>query len=374
MPDAHLQTSWTHFNPVKIVKVKSIFEQLPTFITKKTKILFVTTAGFTRRGLTEKVIKCFDGSQVVLYDQVTPNPDLDNLDTLTQKFRGENISSIVALGGGSVMDVAKVLSVTLPSEFGKPLDQALRVSETQHKHTWQIHHPVITIPTTSGTGAEVTPFATVWDNTKYKKHSVASDLLYPTVAILNPELTITLPYKETLYTGLDAISQALESLWNKNRTPISESYAFQSLSLACKALPIVLHEPTNLLQRSKMQQASLLAGLAISHTRTAIAHSISYPLTSHFGVPHGLACSFTLPEILRSNLDSLVEVTYQRLLLADVLELLKSLKLNEHLANYTTIQEIMALQTKMETKGRADNFIFEFNLEKLLSKSCLPTK
>lgn len=158
------------------------------------------------------------------------------------------------------------------------------------------------------------PFATVWDHTANKKYSVTGDRTFPDYAILDPQLTLSLPEDETLYTALDTISHALESLWNKNRTVISETYALRALVLANEALPALLTAPEDLGQRERMQQASMLAGLAICTTRTAIAHAISYPMTLHYGVPHGLACSFTLPEILDSYLNSVTGEEERRVL------------------------------------------------------------
>ena len=215
--------------------------------------------------------------------------------------------------------------------------------------------PVTAIPTTSGTGAEVTPFATVWDSTTHKKHSLTGEHIYPTHALLDPELTLTLRRKETLYPALDTISHALESLWNKNRTPLSEAYATQALILANKALPIILEAPDNLEHRSRMQQASVLAGLAISQTRTAIAHSISYPLTSHFGVPHGLACSFTLPWLIKEWLPRVSE-SYLGDLLKTTGALLERGRFSDEITYYVDELQALSCVDEMIIPERAGNY------------------
>ncbi|WP_413813784.1 iron-containing alcohol dehydrogenase, partial [Rhizobium sp. Root482] len=139
--------------------------------------------------------------------------------------------------------------------------------------------PCYVVPTTSGTGAEVTPFATVWDETTNTKYSLANADMFPVAAILDPELTIDMPREVTLATGLDAISQALESVWNRSCNAITFGWAISSLRLSLSALGKVANTPDDLQARSDMAQASLLAGLCISHTRTALAHSMSYPIT-----------------------------------------------------------------------------------------------
>lgn len=345
--------TWTHVNPVKIHAGPGSLDALPTHAGDGT-LLLVTTQGFTRRGLTARVLGLVGAERVTVYDQITPNPEVDDLEAITVQLRGQEISGIIALGGGSVLDAAKVLAVTIPTGQDKPLTCTLREGRPQQ---WQKKLHLVAIPTTSGTGAEVTPFATVWDRTTHQKHSVTGDLIYPNLALLDPELTLTLPYEETLYTGLDAISHALESLWNKNRTPISEAWAFQALYLANDALPRVLEYPEDTDAREKMQQASVLAGLAISQTRTAIAHSISYPLTSQFSVPHGLACSFTLPDICRDYLQKQNILIIESQIIQTTTNLLISLDLREKLGHYLSNEDLHRLSESIKPKeDRASNF------------------
>ena len=161
--------------------------------------------------------------------------------------------------------------------------------------------PIIAIPTTAGTGAEVTSFGTIWDNAFNKKYSVTGIDLYPNTALLDSELTISVPLETTVSTGLDVVSHALESTWNKNASNITLSFCEKSLKIALSTLGKLILDPQDIFLREKMMEASLLSGLAISQTRTSLAHSISYPLTTHFGLPHGFACSFSLPEILKFN-------------------------------------------------------------------------
>lgn len=343
---------WTFHNPVRIDAGPGALTRVVRHVPQEGSVLLVTTAGFVRRGVAQRLIDTLGAARVRLFAKVTPNPGLDELDEAVAAFAGQRFAAVVALGGGSVMDAAKALSVGLCCGFERPFDRVLRQASG---HQWAERLPVVAIPTTSGTGAEVTPFATVWDHTARKKHSVTGELVFPQAAVLDPELTLSLPPEETLYTALDAISHALESLWNKRRTALSEAFATQALRLSIDALPEVLARPDDLAARTRMQQASVLAGLAISQTRTAIAHSISYPLTSHHGVPHGLACSFTLARLIRRELTQhpaghLAEVFTR------AAELLDGLDLDGHLARYVDPAGVQALLGDMYTPGRADNY------------------
>ncbi len=346
-------SAWKHYNPVPIIHGPGKLNELPAHCSEG-RILLVTSAGFTRRGVTERVQKLLGSERVSVVDQCTPNPDLDDVDELTIRCRTHQPAHIVALGGGSVLDTAKALSVTIPHEVERPLQASFR---DQQASPWMSHIPVIAIPTTSGTGAEVTPFATIWGGKEKKKYSLAHDRLFSHCAILDPELTVTLPEDETIYTACDAISHAVESLWNKHRTPLSVCWASASLAHSLRALPEVLKTPADVRARANLQIGSVLAGLAISQTRTALAHSMSYPLTLHYDVPHGLACSYTLPAIARwlmhrdqVGLNDCAEFMPQ------VEAVLKRVQVGRRICAYATEEQILALVPEMRTVGRSDNF------------------
>jgi len=233
---------------------------------------------------------------------VQPNPELNDLESQSADAVDHQADLIIAVGGGSVMDSGKTLGVLLAKHGDRfSLREHLEGGGAPIEGAGV---PVVAVPTTAGTGSEVTPFATVWDSTTMRKYSLSGPMLFPHTALLDPTLTLTLPEAITVHSGLDAISQAFEALWNKRATPITTAYATQALRIALPALRPLVRDLSNLDLRIAMQTASLLAGLAISHTRTALAHSISYPLTLHLGVPHGLACSFTLPALLNFNAET----------------------------------------------------------------------
>ena len=161
--------------------------------------------------------------------------------------------------------------------------------------------PMIAVPTTAGTGSEVTPWATLWDRTsaEHKKYSLHLEQTWPEAALVDPQLTLSLPQVVTRDSNLDALSHALEAIWNVNANPVSDAMAVQAAQTVIQNLPSLLENPQSELFRTLASKASLLAGLAFSNTKTALAHNISYEMTLKHGLTHGLACSFTLPMVWR---------------------------------------------------------------------------
>lgn len=351
------------YSPCAIYQGLGALSNLRDLITPNSIILLVTSNGMTKREIFSKTLN-YLGSESPIVRTISSNPDLDRVDQLRSELQSKKINQIISLGGGSVMDAAKVLAVMLHENNEKiTLNDVLRRGLVFSAKRL----PLVNIPTTSGTGAEVTPFATIWDFKNSKKKSFASPVLTPDAAVLDPIATYGSSEMLTINSALDTCSHAMESLWNKNATD-------QSVLLASEALQILIRELPNVLQtdslesRSQLQLASFVAGLAISINRTAIAHSISYPITLHYGMPHGLACSFTLPNIARliSAQNAWVEGTDLELI-QKVLNLLDALNLEKLVTSYCTKKQILSLIPKMNTKGRADNFVLDnFSLELIL--------
>lgn len=357
--------SWDYYNPVRIVNAS--LDEIPKYISGQ-RILILTSPGFVDRGIFVRLNNILTGRELFLWDSISPNPDIASLDAAYQHARSLDIDHLVALGGGSVIDTGKVLSFLLAQQDIRSLGQVLEIGLEFNSRP---SLPLVAVPTTSGTGAEVTPFATIWNNETKTKHSLYGDHVFPQVALLDPELTITLPPAETVHTALDACSHALESLWNRNRSPITMALAVKSLELMVSNLPQVINEPQNVEARKAVQEASLFAGLAISRTRTAVAHAISYPLTSYLSVPHGLACSFTLPHLLKKATPFLVADGIDTRLLNRVTSMLLDLRLDVMIGRYASPGEILGLQHLMVTKGRSENFRYNLpdGLDELLSAS-----
>jgi alcohol dehydrogenase len=344
---------WTFHQPGRVIAGEQALAALPSMLPAAGPVLLVTSAGARRRGLPAILAELEHAGRLTVLDQVTPNPELDFLDDTIGPLRQHAFGAVVAIGGGSVIDAAKVIAVALAQPGTRPLHAALRSGQAVE---WRRDVALVAIPTTSGTGAEVTPFATVWDCAQGAKYSVAGAALVPDYAVLDPRLTYSLPYQETLHTALDALSHAVESLWNVHRNPVSSAFAQRALQLGCAALPRALAEPGDAQARASLQEASLLAGLAISQTRTAIAHAVSYPLTARHQMPHGLACSFTLGALIDFHLAQAPADPF-RPVLEPVRALLATLGLKEEVARYASREQVLAQLPSMFNPSRAGNFL-----------------
>ncbi|MBL7714978.1 MAG: phosphonoacetaldehyde reductase [Bdellovibrionales bacterium] len=237
-----------------------------------------------------------------IFSEIAPNPTIAAVQKAANAMKSNPPEILLAIGGGSTLDTAKGVAALLCPELIQQSDWLslhLRNGVPLPKEFQPL--PIIAIPTTAGTGSEVTPFGTIWDEKTGAKYSIHHPKLFSEAAILIPELTATQPHDLSLFTGLDAFSHALETLWNRNRNPESVKLASGAVQKLLKHLPRVLKEPRNLESRREVQEASVWAGQAIAQNRTALAHSMSYPITSELDVPHGLACSFSLGEVLRVN-------------------------------------------------------------------------
>ena len=255
-----------------------------------------------------------------------------------------DFDAIIALGGGSVIDSAKFLSVDSVFE-----NDNFKIKSQPKK--------LFAFATTSGTSSELTHWATIWENDAFVKHSLSDEILYPKEAIYDPNLTLSLPRQTTIYTALDALSHSFESIWNNNANPISTHYALMAIEIILRDLVELSQNLHSLQLRSNLMLASIYAGLAFSNTQTALAHALSYPLTMRFGTPHGLACSFSLPLLLEclppsKARDLLCPFQVRLLGLFESLEI--SISPKDYGLNSAFIDEIFA-----NLNARAKNGIFD---------------
>ena len=251
----------------------------------------------------KRVINTFnlDISNFQVLDESISNPDVHLVSEVLGKITKPDL--IIAIGGGSSIDMAKAISALY--EY-KDLD-VLELLKNKDYLSNITNIPFIAVPTTAGTGSECTKWATIWDFDNSKKYSIDANYLYPNEAWLVPELTSTMDEKMTLSTGLDALAHAMESYWSVPSNKYTRTLARDSIRIIKKYLPLVLSDLDNLEYRQEMLIGSFFAGLAFSNTRTTASHSISYPLTMMFGINHGFAAALTLFEVLKRNWDYLAE-------------------------------------------------------------------
>lgn len=250
------------------------------------------------RKLKSKCESMLQGSFIWIKSIATNPTQVDIFNALKQ-VGNVQIDAIVVLGGGSAIDLAKGISAFHNLNYNiNEITKSIKNKSYRNKIDFV---DIIAIPSTAGTGSEITQWATIWDKDRNEKFSIDSPELKPKLAMIVPELTLTLPIDLTLSTGLDAMSHAMEAYWSKYTTPLVQDLAYRAIELIVKNLKKVVIEPQNLIVRENLCRASLLAGLAFSQTRTTACHSISYPLTMLYDIPHGFAVAITLEAVAKIN-------------------------------------------------------------------------
>jgi alcohol dehydrogenase len=283
----------------KIVFGQGAVENLPAEIEAlhgKT-VLFVLDRGLKDVGVAEKVIDVAqrNGICVVTYDQVTPEPSPSLADAAAALAKEKGCDLVVGVGGGSSLDVAKA-SAMLVKNGGKA-EQYIGLETVPERGL-----PTILIPTTAGTGSEVTFTAVFTMRDKKKKGGINSRFLYPDVALLDPSLTETLPPGPTATTGADALTHAIEGYTSLQGNPMSDLVAREAIRLIGANLGRAVRNGKDREARTDMLLASLMAGLALASAGVGACHALAYPLGAFFDVPHGLANAVLLPYIMEFNL------------------------------------------------------------------------
>jgi phosphonate metabolism-associated iron-containing alcohol dehydrogenase len=288
--------SLRYHNPVAIRFGAGSIAELPAVLAGR-RAFVVAFPEAEALGLNRRLRELCGDALAGIEDRIEPNPDVANLAGMYERFWRDHaeVEAVVAVGGGSAIDTAKALMVGTASGRFDELVALLARGASFKPHRVKA---LVAVPTTAGTGSEVTPWATIWDRAAQKKHSLHLPETWPEAAIVDPDLMLTLPAAVTVQSGLDALSHALESIWNVNANPISDTYAVAAAREVMQALPALLANLGDRALRARMALAALKAGMAFSNTKTALAHSISYEMTLRFGLPHGIACSFTLPMVL----------------------------------------------------------------------------
>ncbi len=256
--------------------------------------LLVTSDGWLKRGLVEK-IKSLTNNVVSVCTDVKSHPEFRDLEKTYADIHQSEFDQILAVGGGSVIDASKFFAVYNENK-GVNFVSNLVKGKVEKKGYKCL--PIISIPTTAGTGSELTPWATIWDMAEKKKYSLHLPELFCQTAVYDPNLTLSVPKQITIQTGLDTLSHSLESIWNKNANEITVSYAVKASKLILEYLPLLANDLGNIEYRTMIMRACMYAGLAFSNTQTAIAHAMSYYITANKSIDHGIACSFTLPMII----------------------------------------------------------------------------
>jgi alcohol dehydrogenase len=270
---------------------------------KASRPLIVLDRNLSKTDLKGKVLDILngDGLKATLFDQkVEAEPRLEVADEGVKAAQKGKCDAVVGIGGGSAMDVAKAIAV-LAANNGRAKDY-LGLNKVPGPGL-----PKIMIPTTAGTGSEVTFTAVFVRQNLKKKEGMNSPHLYPELAILDPTLTLSLPPVSTASTGVDALCHAIESYTSINASPVSELLSLEAIYLISSNLRTCVHDGSNLQARGNMLLGSLYAGLGLANAGVGAVHSLSYPLGGKYGVSHGLANTIMLPHVMAFNLPGALE-------------------------------------------------------------------
>jgi len=261
------------------------------------RVLFVTDPGIRGLGLCDDALKSFvdAGIDVTVFDQVEADPSLSTLTAAVEAGQNAHVTGVFSLGGGSSMDVAKLAALLLGS--GEDLDGAWGVGQAKGPRL-----PLALVPTTAGTGSEVTSVSIMTVGAE-EKRGVSSPIILPDVALLDPELTLGLPPHITAATGIDAMVHAIEAYASKNanNNPLSKMQAREALRLIGANIEKAVFDGADIEARSAMLVGSMLAGQAFANSPVAAVHALAYPIGGTFHVPHGLSNALVLPHVLRFN-------------------------------------------------------------------------
>jgi len=261
------------------------------------RVLLVTDPGLMSTGIVDRALDSLKNASVdvILFNDVQADPPEDIVIRCAESAMADGVQGVIGLGGGSSLDVAKLAA--LLASGNETLKEAYGVCNAKGPRL-----PLILVPTTSGTGSEVTPISIVTTGTN-EKMGVVSPVILPDIALLDPELTTGLPPQITAATGIDAMVHAIEAYAsvNPNNNPISRALAEKALTLMGASLLTAVTDGSNLEARSDMLLGSMLAGQAFANSPVAAVHALAYPLGGHFHIPHGLSNALVLPYVLRFN-------------------------------------------------------------------------
>jgi len=304
------------FCPVKVIAGRAALEHIPYELTSigAKRPMIVTDKGVRAAGLLDPVIAtCEDsGLEIVcIFDDVPPDSSISVVRTIATLYRKEKCDSIIAVGGGSAIDTGKAVNI-LVSEGGDDLAKYSGAGVIKHPL-----NPFFVVPTTAGTGSEVTSVAVITDEEKGVKLPFTSSFLLPNAAIIDPRMTITLPPHITAATAMDAMTHSVEAFTCMAKNPLSDAYATAAIKKVSQFLPKVMNNPKDVDGRLELAQASTMAGIAFSNSMVGLVHALGHATGAICHLPHGLCMSLYLPYVLEYNLETVRQPLGELLLYLD---------------------------------------------------------
>jgi len=354
-------------NPVKVIETdewRSVLNDSLSKLNIKSPLVITSSGNIKRNDL----LNIFD--KEVLFDDIENNPTFESCQRAIDFSQSDKFDGVVALGGGSVMDTAKTVMAAISNNIFSISDLLSGKLKFPHRI------PAIFIPTTHGTASEVTMWGTIWDMKGKRKYSLSYTELYPDIAILDGTLTLSLPLDISITTVLDALSHSFEAIWNKNENKKSTDFAIEAINIIFQNVYKLKKNSNDINIRRKLLKASNLAGLAFSNTKTAAAHSMSYPLTISHDIPHGIACSMPIIPLLRINEKAISKhlaklflkigvdnLSQLEKLILDIPKDVIDFKLEDWNVN---IEHLDDITKRSFTKSRMENNIIELNSDDIL--------
>ncbi len=285
--------------PVTYIGAGTVKQMGKILATSKVKrVLILTDAALLSLGLLDSMLESIKavGIEPVIFDGVRPDPTFSICDAALELYKEKQCDAVVAFGGGSCIDSSKAVAAAASNNCSpRDLDGLLKVKKELV--------PFIAVPTTSGTGSEVTYGAVISDDATHDKKLMISPRLVPKVAILDPELTTGLPPHITSATALDALTHALEAYTNTYTSEETDAIALKAINLICNNILEAYKNPKNLEAREALMMGSFYAGMAITRAYVGYAHAFAHNIGGTYGIPHGLACGVLLPHVMDSYMD-----------------------------------------------------------------------
>jgi len=309
--------------PTMISKADAVSE-IPNILKEKniSSVLVVTDKGIIKFKLHERLLQVLKENKIdyTVYDETVPNPTIDNIEEGLELYKANNCGAIITIGGGSPMDCAKGIGarVTNPKKSISKMRGVLKV-----KNRLPL---LIAIPTTAGTGSETTVAAVITDSTTHEKYAINDPKLVPDFAILDPNLTVSLPASLTATTGMDALTHAVEAYIGNSNTKETKQNAVMAVKLIFRNLTKAVKDGKDLEARENMQKAAFMAGVAFTRAYVGNVHSIAHTLGGEYSVPHGFANAVVLPKVLEFYGKSIYKKIYKLCEEAEILTIHKNKK------------------------------------------------
>ena len=260
--------------------------------------VFIVTGPRTRHlaaAIIEQIQR--EALEAAVYDQIQREPTVGDFEAALHAARQTQPDLVMGIGGGSVLDVAKLVAASLDEH--RPIQELFGLDTLNRRHT-----KLICLPTTAGTGSEVSPNALLFDESAKSKKAVISSYLIPDASFVDPLLTVSLPASVTAATGFDALTHCMEAYTNRFAHPIVDLYALEGIRLIADSLHRAVVDGANEEARERVSLGSLYGGLCLGPVNTAAVHALAYPLSSEFHVPHGLSNAVLLPHVMQFNLSA----------------------------------------------------------------------